>query len=212
MIRNDAVAIVKQVLGFRSNLDTTIVTNMQNQQTKLELMPTKPWFLLSELSYRPTEVGEQRLPLPVDFLTEYEEGCLFYLDGENEDKPTQLVKDTFDVLTADYKDEEPGPPEAYALTGNYFRLFPVPDAVYTLKMLYYKKAALLITGDTENEWLKYVPELLIGKTGSILAASLRDFEAVKVFNGMISENMQLLENQNEARKHDNYDMQMGGPQ
>lgn len=209
MTRNEAVAFIKQVLGYRTSGDDQIVTNLQQQQIKLELSPTKPWFLLSELSIRPTVAEETRLPIPTDFLQEYEEGCLFYLDEDEE--LVKLKKDEYDVLQLNYKEEEPGPPQAYALTGGYFRLFPTPDDIYTIKMLYYKKAATLASGTGTNEWLTHVPELLCAKAGIIMAMSLRDYEAKKLFSEMVAENMMLLENQNEARKHDNFDMQIGGP-
>ena len=209
MLRSEAVAIVKQVLGYRTNLDATIESNMRLQQTKLELMPTKPWFLLSEISYKVTVAEEPRVPLPLNFLDEYEEGCLWYMPDDTTKPDVPLTKDGYDVLVKNYLEEVPGPPEAYALTGNYFRLFPLPDSTYTIKMLYYKRDAILAS-DTENQWLKWVPELLIGKTGALTAASLRDFEAVKIFDRMTQESMMLLENQNEARKHSNYDMQIGG--
>jgi hypothetical protein len=45
-----------------------------------------------------------------------------------------------------------------------------------------------------------------------MAAGLRDFEAIKMFDRMTQEAMMILESQNEARMHAGKEMQMGGPQ
>lgn len=211
MTRNEAVVLVKQYLGFKQNLDTSIVTTMQSQQTKLELMPVKPWFLLSEQSYSYTVAEQRRVRIPTDFLEEYEEGCLWYVPDDTTLDAEPMKKDFYDVLYKNYMGEDSeGPPEAYSLDGEYFNIFPLPDDVYRLEMKYYKKADLLDAGGVENAWLKYVPELLIGKTGLAIANSLRNTQAASIFKEMISENMLLLNAQNEARKASNFDMQMGG--
>lgn len=212
MTRSEAVAIVKQVLGFQTNRDATIVSNMQLQQTKLELMPTKPWFLLTEPQDLTTTADVAYVAVPTDFLQENDEGGMWYYDASADPgyELTEMKKDDYDVLVENYRGATTGIPEAYALMGERLYLFPTPDDTYTLKYIYYKKADLLAT-DVENEWLQHIPELLIAKTGSMMAASLRDFEAMKVFDRMTAENMALLESQNEARKHTGKEMQMGGP-
>lgn len=212
MTRSEAVALVKQVLGFQTNRDATIVTNMQLQQSKLELMPTKPWFLLSTPQDLTTTANVAYVAVPTDFLCDNDEGGMWYYDSTADAgyELTEMKKDDYDVLVENYRGSTTGIPEAYALMGERLYLFPTPDAAYTLKYIYYKKAALLAS-DVENEWLQHIPELLIGKTGAMMAASLRDFEALKVFNLMIQENMALLESQNEARKHTGKEMQIGGP-
>lgn len=209
MTRNEAVSLVQQNLGFKNALSSTIITNMQAQQQQLELSPTKPWFLLSENSFTNTTVGVRRVALPSDFLDEYEEGCLHY-DRQDSTEPECLSKDTYERLAYAYRNERTGEPKAYSLDGNYFNIFPLPDGVYKIQMKYYKKGASLTT-NIENEWLKHIPLLLVGKVGLVVAEALRDTGAVPFFKSMVQESLLLLENQNEARKHSNYELQMGGP-
>jgi hypothetical protein len=209
MLGSAAVDRVKQILGFRTNLDQTILANLRDQQTKLELSPTKPWFLLSDEETLATVASTRTVDLPADFLEEWEEGTITYTDLDG--NLTELKKDLYDVLLHNYKEEPAGPPEAYAIVGTKLAIFPLPDDAYTLSWRYYA-ADDQIELAQENQWLKYIPELLIGKAGAFVAASLRDKEAIAIFDRMTQENMLLLANQNEARGMANFEMQMGGPQ
>jgi hypothetical protein len=213
MTRDEAVAMVKQGLGFVTNRDTTIVSNMQFQQTQLELAPTKPWFLKTEPQDLTTVADQNYVSLPSDYLQDHEEGGLYYYDSTADPgyEYVELKKDDYDQLMRNYYGIAPEIPEAYAIVNDRIYLFPTPDDAYALKYIYCKKAALLAT-NVENEWLKWVPGILIGKTGAQMAAGLRDFEAVRMFDRMTQEGMMLLESQNEARMHAGQDMQMGGPQ
>jgi hypothetical protein len=212
MTRDEAVTMVKQGLGFVTNRDTTIVSNMQFQQTQLELLPTKPWFLITTPQDLATVASQDYVALPTDYLQDYDEGGLFYYDSTAEPgyEYTGLEKEDYDLLRENYYGVVPGIPEAYAIVGDRMYLFPTPDAVYALKYIYFKKADLLAT-NVENEWLQHIPGLLIGKTGAQMAAGLRDFEAIKMFDRMTQEAMMILESQNEARMHAGKEMQMGGP-
>lgn len=208
MTRDEAVALVRQGLGFKTAMDATIVSNMKAAQTTLELGPTKPWFLLSEDATYTTVAGESRVPVPVDFLEEYEEGALYYAPpGEDAEA---LVKDVVDQLKRVYKSTQQAAPEAYALSGNYFLIYPQPDQAYALQMKYYQKGVVL-NSNIENEWLKWAPDILIGMAGSRVAAGLRDWKAKDTFDSQAQGALLLLQNQNEARKHANLDMQIGGP-
>lgn len=210
MTRDEAIAQMKVILGFKTNLDDTLIAAMKWQQTELELSPTKPWFLLSEYSDYTTEAGEQRVALPTDFLLEYEEGCLSYRPATYPtEKEVDLEKGFLEELKRNYKDADAATPEAYALSGNYFLLFPTPADAYNLRMKYYKRAAVL-NSNIENEWLMFAPGVLIGQAGAIVAAGLRDWKAKEQFDRIQQKATLLLENQNEARKHENLECQMGG--
>lgn len=173
MDRDTAVGLVRKRLGnlTGSFLDADIITEMQLQQEVLERGPTLPWFLLSERSDAYTTVGEERIALPVDFLREYEEGALFYFNESlDEDEPWRaLKKDDWDALKAAYQTRT-GSPEKYALTEEYIRLFPTPDAEYLLRMIYYKRGVDLTSGNvTDNIWLLNTPDLLISLTAQVVA-------------------------------------------
>lgn len=185
---------------------------MKLAQIDLELGPTLPWFLISEQSYITTTADEQRLVLPTDFIREVDEARFVYIPATTADDttPVDLVKDDYDQLASDYADADAGPPEAYALFGSYFRVFPTPDASYTIKMIYYKKDTVL-TSNVENNWLANAPRLMMGKAGIAIATALRDMQAVEIFRSWEAEGRTTLYNADEARKHANRVYQMGGP-
>lgn len=207
MTRDEAVAAIKVQLGFRTNQDAQIVTCLQQAQVKLERMATKPWFLLSEKATVSLVIDEPRLAHPTDYLGEYEENGLTYIPADNED-PVALRKDDLDILKAYYKLTE-GPPEAYAVDGAYFRIFPIPDDEYTMEMYYYQQDTVLST-NVENNWLKYFPFLIMGEAGILIAGGLRDTAAMSIFNSWRKEGMVELYRDNEARKHANTSPQIGG--
>lgn len=211
MTRDEAVALIQEQLGFRTTLSSNIITHLQLAQTTLEAGPTKPWFLISEDSFADTTAEEQRIAIPTTFLQEVEEAVLRYVpdDAELISDEIDLIKDDYDVLRKNYADSESGEPEAYCLLDGYFRLFPVPDDVYRLRMIYYKQDTVLST-NVENNWLKYVPLLLIGKAGRQIATALRDITAATVFQNWENEGRIILLSQTIAREMANRNMQMGG--
>jgi hypothetical protein len=212
MDRDTAVSRVQRQLGFRTDLNEQIVDAMQDAQVQLEAEETLPWFLQSEISSISTVVGEERVKLPSDFIREWEDDPLWYFNSsaeEDEDVWNELDKGTdLGVLRRTYSGE--GPPQAYHLTADYFRVFPTPDEIYTLKMTYYKNALVLDT-NIENVWLKYFPWLLIGKAGVSLASSLRDKNALTVFAALELTNHTAMVHDTEARRHANKRYIMGGP-
>lgn len=120
MTRDQAVARIKRQLAFKQTLDTEIVEELQDAQIDLEQRPTKPWFLLSEQSTTLTEINEDRVLVPPDFLEEHEEGALEFVPADTTRKPIRLVKEDWDLLKTNYADTAPGEPAAYALVGSYF--------------------------------------------------------------------------------------------
>lgn len=215
MTRDEAVAIIQEQLGFRSDLTTSILTNLKLAQQTLEKGPTKPWWLISEDSYTRTTADEPRVSLPADFLSETDQAVLRYVPDDLTDGEVELKKDDYDTLRKNYFDDitgttETGSPVAYALLGNYFRIFPVPDDDYLLKQIYYAKDTLLDT-NIENGWLKHIPCILIGKAGGQLAAALRDSAALATFRSWENEGRIILSGQTTDRDMANRDMQIGGP-
>lgn len=219
MTRDEAVALIQEQLGFRSDLSTNIITNLKFAQQTLEKGPTKPWFLISEDSFADLTSGEQRLALPTDFLQETDQAVLRYVpdDAETIADEIDLVKDDYDTLRKNYEvkassdaDSATGAPEAYALLGDYFRIFPTPDDDYRVRMIYYASDTVL-SSNVENDWLKHVPLLLIGKAGKQIASALRDSVAASTFAQWENEGRLLLLSQTIEREFANRDMQIGGP-
>lgn len=57
-----------------------------------------------------------------------------------------------------------GVPNFYTVMGSEFRFAPIPDAAYTLQMVYYYKPAYLSSTVSSNVWLAYAPDLLLYAT------------------------------------------------
>ncbi len=85
----------------------------------------------------------------------------------------------------------PGAPVAYVLRQNTARFYPGPDVVYHLLWTYYKHDSGLNgsnVGDgtgTPNGWLTNAPWLLIGEAGLLMSTSLRDGDAMQVFQQIL---------------------------
>ncbi len=214
MTRDEAVSRIQLKLGFRSDQAVNIQNALQDKQRLVEQRPELPWWLVTEVSSISTVVAEERVQLPTDFLREYEDPAggdqLWYFNGsaaDVEDVWRVLVKHDMETLRDAYPGT--GSPRVYALTGDYFRIGPTPDAIYTLKMMYYKQDTVL-TSNIENGWLKHFPEILIGRAGVELGEPLRDAQAIEFFRNqyLIAEDM--LDRAIESRAHVNRRYIMGG--
>jgi hypothetical protein len=216
MLRDDAVAIAQMLMGFRTDQAANIVTMFQFVQTQFEMGPIRPWFLLQEDSLVRTTVGDERIEIPQDFIAECDELPLRYRpdDYPTEDE-VQLRKDAYDVLKKNFApstilQNAQQIPQAYARVGNYFRIFPLPDANYMIRLIYYARDTVL-SSNVENKWLKYSPDLFVGKAGKLLATGLRDAGAYGEFTKMEATGYDRLMRENEEQKHVNQTYQMGGP-
>ena len=137
MTRDEAVTRIQRTLGFTTANTTEIRDALQDSQVELERSAELPWFLLSEVASISTVKDEERILLPTDFLREWEDDALWYFNGTADldaDKWVPLTKDDIQFLRGHRPSTGP-PPEAYAIDGLYFRIFPTPDAVYTLKQI-----------------------------------------------------------------------------
>lgn len=183
MLRDTAVARVKQLLGFKQTLDAEIVQAMIEVQEQIEIEPELPFFLRFVDDTLVTVIDDHRLTLPVSYIRDAEEDFrVTDSDGES----FSLVKDTKGYLSLRYQDMdgiEEGVPKKYALIDRVWWFYPRPDATYALSTTYYKKDDTLAT-NIENKWLKYLPELLIARSGLMLASALRDKAGIELFNGL----------------------------
>jgi hypothetical protein len=216
MLRDAAVALIKArlVRTADTTLDASVVTEMQYvQKNKLEIGFVFPWFLLTDWVSLATVANVETVALPADFLMEHEESDIEIL---NPDDGTYLPldKDESGTLARYFTDDETGffpalgQPTAYALDGTKLVLRPVPNAVYTIRLKHYAKAAVL-TSNIENAWLANAEDVIIGETGMIIAgAYLRDTEAEARFSSMASAAWKRLWDYNELRKSVNREYQM----
>lgn len=226
MTRDEAVARIKMRLGFYTKKDAEIVTELQVSQEELEdglKLPApmqgifKPWFLVSEVQSAVTQIGEDRVPFPTavagvhaGFAAELENAALWILDPEAEaDDPwLQLEKLPFDDLQAKWAGSDM--PRGYAVTGVYFRLRPIPDEEYTLKIISNNKDVFPASGSQTNKWLTYAPAVLWSHAGFTLATALRDATASQYFERKFVESSQALYLTSEERLHTNQKYVMGG--
>ena len=65
------------------------------------------------------------------------------------------------TLSNDPRTSEVGVPRSYTILANEFQLAPSPDAVYTLKLLYYSAPAYLSSSNTTNTFLATAPDALL---------------------------------------------------
>lgn len=176
MTRDEAVAEVQSLLSFTTILTAAAVTGLKSAQRNFEQNwpdPTNlPWFLISERVSTSTEANEERLGLPGDWLADMEEDALWVTNDDGLE--IALPKNDIDSLRTLYANSDPGLPRAYAFDGMYYRLFPRPDKIYAMKMQYYKEDAVLADGSTENKWLKYAANALIGHATLKLAGSTKN--------------------------------------
>ena len=210
MTRDEAVTRMQRSLGFRTGLVTTLRDALVDAQSLLELEAFLPWFLLTEIASITTTANEERVPLPSNFLQEFEDGTLYFFDSSAaaDEQYTPLAKDDIDFL----RKELPGEgtePLAYGMDDSYFRLFPTLTAAVTLKIIYYKEDTKL-TSNLENKWLKYAHDVMRGKAGMEVAGDVRDDKAFAIFQKLHDEGMVRLIRQDEARRSANRRYVMGG--
>ena len=186
MTRDEVVARVQRGCGNRTGLELAIQEYIRDIQVELENEAELPWFLRTEISSVNTVVDEERVAKPQDFLAEWEDDALWFYDTAPEPgfpKWLKLEKAELDGLRQDsFKlytslGEDPAnpvsivKPRAYAFDGFYFRIFPTPDKVYQLRMIYYA-ADTVLTTNIENKWLKYVPEIFVGMAGQRIGSDI----------------------------------------
>lgn len=213
MLLSEAQAVLKGRLGNYSStaLDAAIITEMNLAQRDLmEQGKFKPWFLLTESSTAVNTVDEERLSVPLDFITEWEEGALKWKE-QTESVYIDLEKDDYDFLRARYhRADTQGSPKGYALANDNFLIVPVPTKVYDWKMRYYAhQPPNLVPGD-ENAWLKNAASWLIAETGIIIANNyVRDKMAAQGFLAMKTEAMARLRDHDVGRAEANRERMMG---
>lgn len=182
MLRSAAVSRIAEGLGFRADLETTIISRLQESQRLLEKGKTLPRFLLLEDQSLSLAADGQDVALPTGFLRQYEDEPIRYTESATAKKIVVLRKTHVDAIEA-YSDAADGPPKVYVLRASTIRFYPIADINYTLTWSYYKAADLLDT-DIENAWLEHASDWLIGDAGERLAKDLRDADAVEVFAEM----------------------------
>jgi len=211
MDRDTAVSVIANRLGRRSDpARLNIATEMIVAQERLENeMEEIPWFLISEKEETATTANDERVKLPDDFLKEVDDMFLWLYDATADDPEKELEKGFYDDIVNSERFTGSGAPKVYAIVGDYFRLRPIPDSNYTIKMIYAKRGTAL-TSNIENEWLKHASELLIAETGMIVAENVHNDKAYARFSRDKMAAKTALMKKMVARQMANQELFMGG--
>ena len=150
---------------------------------RLEKEKVLPFFLISEEARENTIIDDERVKVPARFLREIEADSLWVFDAAG--KRHLMKKGFLDTIRMSYPD--PGMPKEYSLHGFYYRVRPIPNAVFVVSMTYYKGDDPIVA-DEENQWLTYEPDLLMAETGHVVAILyLRDERAQAKFESWRNE-------------------------
>lgn len=218
MTRDEAVEAIQRRLGFYTKKDTEIQAEINIAQDAMEREGVKmldgkgtfrPWFLVGEMFDAVTTIADERVAFPTGFLGEVEDAALWLIDpdADSDTAPIELSKDSLDFLTQNFPGT--GQPSTYTMLGTYFRLKPVPNAAYPLKIITYVADTVLSTNIT-NRWLTYAPRVLWSKAGLEISIALRDAAAMKHFGSVFAESSTALFSTTEERMHTNRRYVMGG--
>lgn len=172
MTGQEVVDLLGYRLGNRTDLATVALLEMKLAQTRVEGMPTKPWFLEQDYTTSfETTANQEYVNVPTGFLIEKDEGGLWYQDTTitTPDQWIEIVKDGYSVMKAYYKDDVAGKPEKYDLIGSKLYLRPIPDAVYPLRLVAFFKDSVIALG-SENLWLANAPDVILALAGEVLAS------------------------------------------
>lgn len=200
----DIIDVIAFRLGNVRNMNEMIKMEIKASIARLENRDFYPWFLLSENNVYEAQPGEGRIPLPQDFLMEFEEGALFRHDSNG--SVTVLSKKTFEELREEFTPDL-GTPESYALTNKFFRLFPVPDKPCRVEMLFYRRTKDVEVQD--NPWLEEASELIMAETLWAICMARKD-KVAEYWRNIMATEYALLERKHETRMHTNREITFGG--
>ena len=159
MTRDDAVARIQQILGFRTDLAVESEMALREAQEDVEAgaLGFLPWFLRA--TYRlqlPSDTLE--ILLPLDFLREYDHEA--YALWVTEIGPALRVEYFTPTGAGTIKDGS----LCYWIDGDQIRLDRSFSSDVTVEYLYYRRDAVL-DANIENRWLLAASQYLIGAAG-----------------------------------------------
>jgi hypothetical protein len=185
MTRDEAVSFIQYELGNRSDLTEEIITRLQSAQRLIEQGRTLPYFLMQEDASLALASGSADISFPTGFLREVQDETFHFTSDD--DEAVYLEKMVLQEGEQRFVDEDAGQPIAYAIRKTAWRFWPSRDTAYTLTYSYYKSATSLVTNASDNAWLVYAPEILIGKAGAAIAHVIGHERAAIRLGGMEAE-------------------------
>lgn len=107
-----------------------------------------------ESATAPTIANDSKVALPTDFLEIRD----LFVQG-NPRKPVTYMSPS--AFTRDARADQIGLPVFYTVLAQEFQFAPIPDAVYTLEILYYAKPTVLSSSVASNVFLANYPDALV---------------------------------------------------
>lgn len=138
--------------------------------------------------------GDQTVTLPIDFLQLRD----LFLE-------TNPVRDldyvTPSVFSRNGRVTESGLPVYYTVIANEFKLAPVPDGDYPMRMLYYAAPEFLTDTNPSNDFLATCPDLVL--YGSLVEAEpyLMNDGRIQLWAGMYDRGVASLSSSDDASEH-----------
>jgi hypothetical protein len=138
--------------------------------------------------------GDQTVTLPIDFLQ--------LRDLFLETNPVRSLEYvTPSVFSRNGRVTESGLPMYYTIIANEFKLAPVPDGDYSMRMLYYAAPEYLTSTNPSNVFLATCPDLLL--YGSLVEAEpyLMNDGRIQLWAGMYDRGVTSLSSSDDASEH-----------
>lgn len=155
---SDLQASIAGYLG-RSDLTTEIPDFIRFAELRLgRELRTR---LMLNSATAPTIANDAKVALPTDFLEIRD----LFIQG-NPRRPLSYMSPS--AFSREAKADVIGLPVFYTLLASEFQFAPVPDAIYTLEVLYYAKPTFLSTANVSNVFLANYPDALL--YGSLIEA------------------------------------------
>jgi len=154
----DLQASVAGYLG-RSDLTTEIPDFIRFAELRLgRELRTRP---MLNSATAPTVANDARTALPTDFLEIRD----LFIQGNPRRPLTYMSPSAF---SREARADIVGLPVFYTILASEFKFAPIPDAIYTLEILYYAKPTFLSSSNASNVFLANYPDALL--YGSLIEA------------------------------------------
>ena len=182
------------IAGYLARSDLTVQIPDFIQLAEIRLRRDLRIRQMLKSSVTSTTGSDQTVFLPIDFLQLRD---LFIVT--NPIQPLEYM--TPSVFNRNARVTESGKPVNYTIIANEFKLAPVPDSDYTLRMLYYYSPELLTDSNPSNMFLSTCPDLLL--YGALVEAEpyLMNDGRIQLWAGMYDRGVASLTSADDASEH-----------
>ena len=152
------------------------------------------WFLEARAT-ADTVAGQEYYALPEDF-------------RDDDSLVIQAISNTYPLIKRTYEEIEQwfvqssttGQPTDYAIYDEQIRLYPIPNAQYTMTLSYYKQLSALSGEDNTNDWMVEAEGLIRARVEWVMfARKIRDYDAAQACKALEAEELEQHEKLTRAR-------------